>query len=97
MTGVPGVDGILYGPNDMSGTTSRFLDTGSPEVVGAIEQINAAAKRAAIPFGAGFGGTIEERIAKGEELILESTTMLLLTTGTDAIVTRFRACADSNR
>lgn len=55
---VPGIDWIMFGPNDLSGTAGCFLDTSCPEVQQAIRAMQEAAKAAGIPY-AGSTGSLE--------------------------------------
>jgi 2-keto-3-deoxy-L-rhamnonate aldolase RhmA len=88
---LPGLDGIIYGPNDMSGTTSRFLDRENPELLAAIDRIQSAAIAAGIPVGAGAAAqTMAEQVQAGAQLVLEGSPMTLLRLGSDKIVETFR-------
>ncbi len=91
MISVPGLDGVIYGPNDMSGTTSRFRDMNNPELLDAIDRIQAAAIAAGVPVGAGLTTkTMAEQVASGAQLILEGTVLELIQQGADDIVNTFR-------
>ena len=63
---VPGIDWILVGPCDMSGSTGQFLDLDNPELWQAIHKVFAAAKMAGIPTGNAFGGP--DNIKRGLDL-----------------------------
>ncbi|HCN06650.1 MAG TPA: hypothetical protein DIT01_01870 [Lentisphaeria bacterium] len=91
MISVPGLDGLIYGPNDMSGTTSRFRDMANPELLDAIDRIESVAIAAGIPVGAGLNTkTMAEQIASGAQLILEGSVLDLIRQGADDIVNTFR-------
>ena len=91
MISVPGLDGLIYGPNDMSGTTSRFRDMANPELIDAIDRIESAAIAAGIPVGAGLNTkTMAEQVASGAQLILEGSVLDLIRQGADDIVNTFR-------
>ncbi len=53
---IPGIDWIIVGPCDMSGTTKRFLDLDNPELWKAIQKIFDVAQAAGIPTGNGVTG-----------------------------------------
>ena len=56
---VPGIDWIMVGPADMSGSTEHFLDFDNPDLWGAIGKIldtaHAAGIPTSIPYGSAFG------------------------------------------
>ncbi len=49
---VPGVDGILIGPYDLSGSMNLLGQTTHPEVLAAVETVRAACERRGMPVGA---------------------------------------------
>ena len=69
---VPGVDGILVGPNDMSGTAGCFLDRENPGIVKTIQKIFDCAKTAKIAYGDGGGypDAVSSALKKGCQLVL---------------------------
>lgn len=85
---VPGLTGIVMGPNDLAGSMGHTGDPKHPEVVAAIELVLAKAMRAGVPGGMGFGGEVETLlgwIAKGArwttigadfQLLMRSVTQL---------------------
>jgi 2-dehydro-3-deoxyglucarate aldolase len=52
----PGIDVILIGPADLSGSTGRSSQPEHPEVTKAIEKVVGAARRAGVPLGIPVGG-----------------------------------------
>lgn len=55
ITAVPGLDSVVIGPWDMSGSLGVLGQVESPRVVSAMEAIVAAARRAGVWVGAGMG------------------------------------------
>ncbi len=53
--GVEGVDTIVVGPNDLSGSVGRLGQTGHPDVVKLCDRIAEVAKRRGVPFGVSMG------------------------------------------
>lgn len=47
---VPGLDWIMTGPNDMSGSAGCFLETHNPKVQNALDKIAEAAQKASLPL-----------------------------------------------
>lgn len=56
---VPGVDGIICGPNDLSASIVKFGQVWDPEMIDLMEQIIAKCKKAGKPFGASLGVNYE--------------------------------------
>ncbi len=52
---VPGLDSIVLGPQDLSGSLGRLGDVEHPEVVAAIEKVIASARKAGVFVGSGMG------------------------------------------
>ena len=52
---LPGIDSIMLGPNDLSGTMGMLGQTNHPEVWAAIDTVVAKCKARNIPVGAGLG------------------------------------------
>jgi len=68
---VPGIDWILVGIYDMSGSLGRFCDLDEPELWKAIRRIFSAAQAAKIPVGNAFSGVdnIKKSVDLGCQLI----------------------------
>ena len=58
IVGVPGVDGIMLGPYDMSASYGKMGQITDPEIVAAINRVAAACKSANLPLGS-FGVTAD--------------------------------------
>lgn len=89
---VPGIDWIVVGPNDMSGSTDRFLDRDNPVLVNAINKIFATAQAAGIPTSIG-GGTIHDMQAvmdRGCQLVCLGRDVQYLRESADHAVDSFR-------
>lgn len=82
---VPGIDWILVGPCDMSGTTDKFLDMNNPELWKAIRKIFKAAQDKRIPTGNAFGGiqNIDKQLEFGCQLIFLGEDTLYLKDAAD--------------
>lgn len=52
---VPGLDSIVIGPNDLSGSLGVLGDVEHPRVVAAMEEVIAKARAAGVYVGAGMG------------------------------------------
>lgn len=52
---IPGLDSLVIGPMDLSGSLGRLGDVEHPTLVAAIERIVAAARAASLSVGAGMG------------------------------------------
>ena len=52
---VPGIDMIVCGPNDLSGSMGLLLETRHPRVMQAMDAMAEACKRHSIPFGVSMG------------------------------------------
>jgi 2-keto-3-deoxy-L-rhamnonate aldolase RhmA len=51
ITAVAGIDGVLIGPYDLSGSMNRLGDVGHPQVRAAIASVRAACTRRGVPHG----------------------------------------------
>ena len=51
---LPGLDSVVLGPWDLSGSLGRLGEVGHPEVVAALEQVIASAKAAGLSVGSGM-------------------------------------------
>ena len=52
---IPGLDSIVFGPMDLSGSLGRLGDVAHPDVVAALEKCIAAAQKAGVFIGSGLG------------------------------------------
>jgi 2-dehydro-3-deoxyglucarate aldolase/4-hydroxy-2-oxoheptanedioate aldolase len=52
---VPGLDSIVFGPNDLSGSMGHMGEPQHPEVVKAMESVVTKAKRTKVAIGSGIG------------------------------------------
>lgn len=86
---VPGVDWILIGPADMSGTMGLFPQMFHPDVVEACKKIITTASRAGLPSGSGIALETPEAIREGLALGAQ-----IVPIGGD--VTMFRKAIDDN-
>ncbi|HEY0640807.1 MAG TPA: aldolase/citrate lyase family protein [Pseudonocardiaceae bacterium] len=78
---VPGLDAVLAGPYDLSGSLGRLGDVGHPEVLAAVEHVRARCRAAGVPFGA-FAGTVDAaraELAAGARFVAVGTDLGLLT------------------
>ena len=74
--GVEGVDAIVVGPNDLSGSVGLLGETGHPDVVKLCDRIAEAAKRRGMPFGVSMGDdpdTVRRWIERGVDWIATGT------------------------
>jgi 2-keto-3-deoxy-L-rhamnonate aldolase RhmA len=73
---VEGVDAIVVGPNDLSGSVGLLGQTGHPEVRKLCDRIAEVAKRRGIPFGTSIGDdpdTVRQWIDRGVDWIATGT------------------------
>jgi 2-keto-3-deoxy-L-rhamnonate aldolase RhmA len=80
IVGVPGIDGVLVGPYDLSASLGRLGQVDHPEVTGAIDRVTRACRDAGVRLGI-FGASpdaVKPYIEKGYTLITVGvdTTML---------------------
>ena len=89
---VPGIDWILVGPNDMSGTAGQFLNLDNPELWKVIRKIFDTAHAAGIPTGNAFNGLqyIEKQLDFGCQLMFLGEDALYLKEATDNALKVFR-------
>ena len=89
---VPGVDGIQLGPYDLSSSMNKMGKLDDPDVVGAIDKIMTASKRANLPIGC-FGITAESvqtYIQQGSHLICAGVDTLFLSRGASIMSQKLR-------
>ncbi|MBI3921929.1 MAG: hypothetical protein HY318_10980, partial [Armatimonadetes bacterium] len=94
---VPGVDWVLVGPWDMSGTTQSFGDTESDEVQNAVRRVFEVAQAAGRPAGNGYCGVnhIEKALELGCQLVILGEDAGCLKQGLDDAVQAFRELINS--
>jgi 2-keto-3-deoxy-L-rhamnonate aldolase RhmA len=86
---VPGIDGLLVGRCDMSGSTGNFLDPGSKEVWDAVRTLFGAARRAGIPYG-NAPETLEQNQEMGCQLVVIGEDLGYVRDGVDGSLQAFR-------
>jgi 2-keto-3-deoxy-L-rhamnonate aldolase RhmA len=89
---IPGIDWIMVGPNDMSGSTDRFQDRQNPVLVQAIKRIFKTAQAAGIPTSTG-GGSIKDMndvIDMGCQLVFLGTDTDYLKDSAEQAIKAFR-------
>jgi 2-dehydro-3-deoxyglucarate aldolase len=77
---VPGVDGVLVGPYDLSASLGRMGQVDHPEVTGAIDHVTCVCREAGVRLGI-FGASpdaVKPYIQKGYTLIAVGGDMLML-------------------
>ncbi|MCA9034008.1 MAG: 2,4-dihydroxyhept-2-ene-1,7-dioic acid aldolase [Planctomycetaceae bacterium] len=77
---VPGIDGVLLGPYDLSASMDRMGQINHPDVVAAIDRVTDACRSSRVPLGY-FGVTAEAvspYIEKGYSLIVAGVDVLFL-------------------
>ena len=97
---VQGLDGVILGPCDFSGSVNRMLDIDAPEVVqpleDAVRKCNQAGLIAGIALGCRIGSQAYERwIKAGVRLFSVGQDMDLIYTATQGKLKELRACVGS--
>ena len=89
---VPGIDWIMVGPNDMSGSTDRFLDRENPVLLSAIKKIFKTAQAAGIPTCTGGGDVhdMQEVMDMGCQLVCLGRDYRYLREAADSALASFR-------
>ena len=89
---VPGIDWILVGPNDMSGTIGQFLNLDNPELWKAIRKIFNTANAAGVTTGNAFCGTenIQKQLDFGCQLVFLGEDTLYLKEAVDNAIKVFQ-------
>jgi len=85
---VEGVDGVLIGPYDLSGSLGHPGAVDHPDVTGAIERVRAACAEVGLPIGI-FGVTaeaVQPYVARGFTMIVVGVDTLLLAHGAAALL-----------
>lgn len=95
---VPGVDWVLVGPWDMSGTTQSFGDTESDEVQNAVRRVFEVAQAAGRPAGNGYCGVnhIEKALELGCQLVILGEDAGCLKQAVDGAVGTFREAINNS-
>ena len=89
---IPGIDGVIVGPNDMSGTAGCFRDPNNAKVQDAVRTILGTARAAGIAVGHGSNSaSIAEKIEDGAQLLLENEDIGFLQQGAEGLLSEFRA------
>lgn len=94
IVGVEGVDAIVVGPNDLSGSVGRLGQTEHPEVVRLCERIAEVAKRRGIPFGVSLGDhpeAVRSWIDRGVDWIASGSDTASLVAGGRRVLEQTRA------
>ena len=90
---VPGIDGVMVGPYDLSASLGRLGDVAHPDVQAAVDRVTAACRDAGVPLGV-FGvsaAAIQPYVARGYTLLVASVDALLLGQAAQAILGQLRA------
>jgi 2-dehydro-3-deoxyglucarate aldolase/4-hydroxy-2-oxoheptanedioate aldolase len=89
----PGVEAVLIGPNDLSGSMGLTAQPAHPEVVQAVETVIAKARARGVFVGIGLGGGADDVLRwlrKGVQWAGVGADFLYLTRGIDDVVGRIR-------
>lgn len=89
---VPGLDGILIGPYDLSASLGRIGEVTHPDVVAAIERVTQACRSVSMPLGI-FGMTAEAvrpYIERGYTLLAVSIDTVLLGTAAKQLLAQVK-------
>ena len=91
---VPGVDWILIGPYDMTGTMGIMGQLDHPDLWAAIEKILATAKAAGVPAGVPTAGPdgIKRALAAGSQILPFGQDITFLRNAVDQALTFFKDC-----
>lgn len=92
---VPGLDWILLGPTDMSGSLGRLLDLESEELWRHLRRIYEVARAAGVPTGSPWNSParLAEAVALGCQLLFLGDDTSLLRDAIDGAVAAYRAFA----
>jgi 2-keto-3-deoxy-L-rhamnonate aldolase RhmA len=92
---VAGLDSIVFGPNDLSGSMGFMAEPSRPEVVQAMEQVMARARTTRVAYGCGGAGTddMEYWIKQGVHWILTATDVAMMLKTANENVERLRRVA----
>lgn len=94
---LPGIDGIIIGPSDLSGSYGKLGQIHDPEVVAAIERVLEICKQYKKPIGifAKDADTAKQYLARGFQLVATGIDVFYLCTAAKATVDSLRS-ADSS-
>ena len=90
--GVRGIDLVLIGPNDLSGSMGLLGQVSHPEVQAAIDLVLKAAKKVLVPAGI-FGVSVDEinrYIAQGFQAILAGVDVAFLAAGASGMLNQIK-------
>jgi len=87
---VPGLGGVIIGPEDLAASLGHLNDAGHDDVIKAIEQVTARCAAAGVPFGryAPSADAAERLIASGARLITVGSDLLFLEQGMRGVADR---------
>jgi 2-keto-3-deoxy-L-rhamnonate aldolase RhmA len=94
---VPGVDALMVGALDLSGSMGLLGQTGHPEVEAAIQRVLAASRKTGLPCGivAGSPEQAERRYREGFRGIVLGLDVLYLLGGASAALAQVNAALKS--
>jgi 2-keto-3-deoxy-L-rhamnonate aldolase RhmA len=89
---VPGLDSIVFGPNDLAGSMGHMGEPKHPEVVKAIEAAATSALQTAVAVGISGGGLddLSNWIKKGAHWLVASDDVAFMTSKAEEVVQRLR-------
>lgn len=89
---VEGIDGILVGPYDLSGSMNRLGQVGHPEVQSAIKRVRDTCRERDMPVGFFVvdPGDIEPALESGIRFLVVGTDLTFMTSSARQVVTSFR-------
>jgi 2-keto-3-deoxy-L-rhamnonate aldolase RhmA len=92
---VPGLDSIVFGPNDLSGSMGCMGEPGRPEVVQAMESVMSRAREKNAVFGCGGASAddMEYWVKQGVHWILTAMDVSLMLKAANETVERLRRIA----
>jgi 2-keto-3-deoxy-L-rhamnonate aldolase RhmA len=93
---VPGIDALLVGPYDLSGSLGRIGQVDHPTVKKAIAEVTACAREASLPLGI-FGATVDavrSYVTAGFRLLTVGMDTLLLANAAKEILSSLRDAPD---
>ena len=88
---VPGIDWVMFGPNDLSGTVGSFLNPKHPDVREAVHEMQKKVKAAGLPYSGWMGSpeAIEDAMQGGCQLIFTTDDISCLQQGMAAALKGF--------
>ncbi|MCC8190721.1 MAG: 4-hydroxy-3-methylbut-2-en-1-yl diphosphate synthase [Planctomycetes bacterium] len=98
---VPGIDALVCGPMDLSGSMGKLTQLSDPEVQRVFDAFVAKSKRAGVPVGASFGygangdDLIAEWLGRGVDFLSVGSDFNFLAAGAAAVFSKVRqACGE---